>query len=104
MAGESFRFDLSNFDLCIVLSLFPFFTCLSLLVGRRASSRARVPTHAFRQSSTSIGHILIVVASEPTQTAVTPRIPVLCGPSRQDAFPLAEIPASTVFHLEDESY
>lgn len=96
-------FDLSNFNLCIVSSFLLFLIYLSLLVGRRASKRARALTPPSRQSTISAGPVIIVAASKPAQTGVTPQIPALHSPSHQAATPLAEILAYTVFYLVDES-
>lgn len=58
---------------------------------------------AFRQLGISAELVLAVAASDPAQAAAIPRTLAPNGPSHQVIATLTKIPASTVFHLVDES-
>ncbi|XP_070017954.1 uncharacterized protein [Nicotiana sylvestris] len=75
----------------------------TFMTGRRASRRVRAPTPAFRQSSTMTGSSLAATAGKSVQTVTSSQTLVLRRPSRRSAAPTAEIPASPVLHLVDES-
>lgn len=73
------------------------------VLGQRASRRARAPTLAFLQSSTTTGSVLIAVVDRPTQQTTSSQLQVLTSSSRPSAAPVAETPASLLVHLIDES-
>lgn len=65
--------------------------------------RARAHAPAFRQLGASTRLLLAATIGEYVQTDVPSRTPASHRPSRQATAPLVEIPASSVFHLVDES-